>query len=52
MSFRKTIFTKKPIKKGYKVWALADKNGYLWNIEFKKKFRCSRRQTIVTAFTK
>jgi len=24
---------KKPIKRGYKVWALADKNGYLWNFD-------------------
>lgn len=29
----KQYLPKKPIKRGYKVWALADKNGYLWNLE-------------------
>lgn len=29
----KQYLPKKPIKRGYKVWALADKNGYLWNFE-------------------
>jgi len=29
----KQYLPKKPIKRGYKVWALADKNGYLWNFD-------------------
>jgi hypothetical protein len=29
----KQYMPKKPIKRGYKVWALADKHGYLWNFD-------------------
>lgn len=29
----KQYMPKKPIKRGYKVWALADKYGYLWNFD-------------------
>uniref|UniRef100_A0A2S2PW87 PiggyBac transposable element-derived protein 4 n=1 Tax=Sipha flava TaxID=143950 RepID=A0A2S2PW87_9HEMI len=29
----KQYMPKKPIKRGYKVWSLADKKGYLWNFE-------------------
>lgn len=29
----KQYMPKKPIKRGYKVWSLADKNGYLWNFD-------------------
>jgi len=29
----KQYMPKKPIKRGYKVWALADTHGYLWNFD-------------------
>ncbi|XP_022164241.1 piggyBac transposable element-derived protein 2-like [Myzus persicae] len=29
----KQYMPKKPIKRGYKVWTLADKYGYLWNFD-------------------
>lgn len=29
----KQYMPKKPIKRGYKVWSLADKHGYLWNFD-------------------
>lgn len=29
----KQYLPKKTIKRGYKIWALADKYGYLWNFE-------------------
>jgi hypothetical protein len=29
----KQYMPKKPIKSGYKLWSLADKNGYLWNFD-------------------
>jgi hypothetical protein len=32
-SSQKQYMPKKPIKRGYKIWCLADKSGYLWRFQ-------------------